>query len=431
MLSTKERIQWQLDNKVQHLKPSATLLINERSQKLIKQGKKVYKLGFGQSPFPVPEEVVLELQQHAAIKDYLPVKGLPALRQAVAKHLSIQNNCAFEAEQIIIGPGSKELIYNAQLALNAQLLLPNPSWVSYAPQAQLVGRETIWLDTHQSDNWCLSPETLSNACDINPTQAKILILNYPNNPTGTSYSKKQLKALAEVARNKQLLIIADEIYGLCHHEGQHSSIAEFYPEGTIISTGLSKWCGAGGWRLGVFGIPKPFSWLLDAMATIASETFTSVSAPIQYAAVKAYEGSPNINTYLQNSRVILKSVATFVQEALTKMVVQAPPADGGFYLFPNFEAYREKLQARGILNNTQLCETLLEETGVALLPGIAFGRPAHEFTARLSFVDFDGAKALTAISEGHCTPSDSSFISEYCPNIMNAMNALNHWLNQL
>lgn len=429
MLSTKEKIHWQLDNKVQQLKPSATLLINEHSQKLIRAGKEVFKLGFGQSPFPVPDEIVLKLQQHAAVKDYLPVKGLPSLRQAVANHLSLHNNCSYKADQIIIGPGSKELIYNAQLALDANLLLPNPSWVSYAPQAQLVGRETIWLETYQKDNWCLNPEILSKACDANPKQAKILILNYPNNPTGTTYSKKQLQALAEVARNKQLLIIADEIYGLCHHEGRHCSIAEFYPEGTIISTGLSKWCGAGGWRLGVFAIPKPFSWLLEAMATIASETFTSVSAPIQYAAVKAYEGSATIDTYLQNSRAILKAVAIYVQAALTKMNIQAPPAEGGFYLFPNFEAHRKKLEAKGIQDSTQLCETLLTETGVALLPGIAFGRPATEFTTRLSFVDFDGAQTLKVVESNICHPSDPSFINDYCPNIVKAMHGLSNWLS--
>lgn len=241
---------------VKTVKPSATLLINERSKALIKSGKQVYKLGFGQSPFPVPKEVVNALKAHAHIKDYLPVKGLDALRDAVAKHHNTKLQTNFSAEDILIGPGSKELIYDTQVALDALLLLPSTSWGSYEPPASLINRKTQWLETKLEDDWRLQANVLEKACQANSNQAKILILNYPNNPTGSTYTAQQLEALASVARRFGVLIIADEIYGLTHFEGAHHSIAQFYSEDTIISTGLSKWCGAGGWRLGTFAIPK-------------------------------------------------------------------------------------------------------------------------------------------------------------------------------
>ncbi len=132
---------------VQNLKPSATLLINERSKALAKEGHKIYRLGFGQSPFPVPQEVVAELRKHAHEKDYLPVKGLMALREAVAQfnQRTLGINCT--AENIMIGPGSKELLLGLQMACDADLILPSPSWVSYEPQAHIVEKKVILVET--------------------------------------------------------------------------------------------------------------------------------------------------------------------------------------------------------------------------------------------------------------------------------------------
>ncbi len=272
------------------LRPSATLAINEKSHQLASEGKKIYKLGFGQSPFPVPPTVVENLRHNAHQKDYLPVKGLMDLREAVAQqHRELFGiNCA--AGDVLIGPGSKELLFLIQLIHKGDLLLPQPSWVSYAPQAQLTRKQQYWLPTQAANNWMLDAETLENHCKKAPDRNRILILNYPSNPTGSTFDEVQLSALAGVCRKYRILVLSDEIYGLTHHTGQHRSLASYYPEGTIISSGLSKWCGAGGWRLGTFVFPTSFRWLLNCMATAASETFTTTSAPIQYAAVSAYQG---------------------------------------------------------------------------------------------------------------------------------------------
>ena len=139
-----------------------------------------------------------------------------------------------------------------------------------------------------------------------------MVLNYPNNPTGMSFDADQLAKLAAVCRKWGITVISDEIYGLVHHSASHRSIAEFYPEGTVICSGLSKWCGAGGWRLGYACVPPQLSRLMAAMRTIASETFTSVSAPIQHAAITAFDDHHEIERYLVDSRRLLKALGQWI-----------------------------------------------------------------------------------------------------------------------
>ena len=413
---------------IQNLKPSATLLINERSKELIAEGKKVYRLGFGQSPFPVPKEVVAALQAYAGEKDYLPVKGLMPLREAVARFNKRTIGLDSSAEDIMIGPGSKELLLGLQMACDADLMLPSPSWVSYEPQAHIVQMEVQWIETNEKDKWLLTAGQLEAAYLKGNGRSKILLLNYPSNPVGATYSKGELQQLATVAERYGLLVVADEIYGELHFNGGHASMANFYPEGTIVSSGLSKWCGAGGWRLGTFTFPKEQRHLMDAMATIASESFSAVSAPVQYAAIAAFEGSEVISGYLSLSRKILKGIGSYVHEQLSGMDITMPLPEGGFYLFPNFEKHRLALHTKGIFISIDLCEKMLSECGVALLPGVAFGRPTDELTCRLSYVDFDGGKVLEAAGKAGNTPLNEEFIKMYCPNICEAMKALRGWL---
>jgi len=283
---------------LEKLEISATLRINELSNELIGRGKKIYKFGLGESPFPVPDVVVEELKANAHQKKYLPVSGLPDLQTSISEYLFRSRKIDVSANNILIGPGSKELIFILQQTYHTDLLLPSPSWASYAPQAQIGNQQVFWLKTEACNKWKLRPEVLKAHCEKNQGRPQLLILNYPNNPHGHTYSGAELKALAAVASDHQLLILSDEIYGALHHAGECKSIGSYYPKGTIISDGLSKWCGAGGWRLGFLAFPEELSWLKDAMTTFASETYTSVSAPIQYAAIRAFRGGAEIDHYL-------------------------------------------------------------------------------------------------------------------------------------
>jgi len=418
-----------LNLNVRGLPLSATLEINEISNGLLAEGRQVYKLGLGQSPFPVPQAVVDELKVNAHQKDYLPVRGLPALQQAVVSYFERTQGLAYLPKNVLVGPGSKELMFILQLVYYGDLVIPTPSWVSYAPQAHIIGRHVRWVPTRAENKWLLTPDELEKVCAVDPSKPRIVILNYPNNPTGYSYSDAELQALAAVARKYRIILLSDEIYGELQFDGGHRSIARYYPEGTIISSGLSKWCGAGGWRLGTFIAPKELEWLVQGMATVASETFTATSAPIQYAAVRAFAGGVSIERYLWQSRRILKTLAERVHAALTGLGLQLAPFDGGFYAFPDFSPLRKRLAGRGIHTSAELCTRLLAETGVAILPGNCFGRPAEELTARLAFVDFDGARALAAAEQvpvGEVL--DDAFLQRNCDKVLTAMNRMCDWL---
>ena len=168
---------------VRGLDSSATVAINEKSNQLIKSGRKIFKLGLGQSPFPVPKRVVEALQRNAHQKDYLPVKGLLELRQTVADHHQRTFDIECSADDVLIGPGSKELMFLLQLAYYGDLVVPAPSWVSYVPQAKIIGRHIRSLLTTADNDWQLTPQQLDDCCRPDPDRPRVLILNYPSNPT--------------------------------------------------------------------------------------------------------------------------------------------------------------------------------------------------------------------------------------------------------
>jgi len=421
-----------LNLNVRGLRPSATVAINDRSNRLRREGREVWKLGLGQSPFPVPEPVVEALRAHAGEKDYLPVQGLGELREVVARRHAETLGVDCDRSDVLIGPGSKELMFLLQLVYYGELVIPAPAWVSYAPQARIAGRTICYLPTFLDERWNLTASTLADHCREDPHRPRILILNYPNNPTGTSFTADQLAELAEVARRYRVILVSDEIYGKLHHEDGHTSIAPLYPEGTILSGGLSKWCGAGGWRLGLFVVPRPLRWLVDAMAAVGSETFTSTSAPIQYAAVRAFEEGPEIEAYLATSRRVLRALGRRLTAMLREAGADLADPDGGFYLFPDFSAHRHTFHGRGIRTGPQLCERLLEDTGMAILPGSDFGRPLEEFTARLAYVDFDGARALELARAAPGGPDQElpdDVLRAACGRTLTAVERLCDWLS--
>ena len=418
-----------LNLNVRGLATSATLAANEQSLALAAQGHDVFRLGLGQSPFPVPDEVVAALRANAHQKEYLAVKGLAALREAVAGYHDRHHGIERRSEDVLIGPGSKELMFLLQVVFYGDLVIPTPSWVSYAPQARIIGRHVRWIETSAAQQWQLQPDDLERLCAHDPGRPRIVVLNYPTNPTGQTYGTAQLKALAEVAQRYRVIVLSDEIYAEIHHRGEHVSLAEFYPEGTIISTGLSKWCGAGGWRLGTFTFPEQLRWLLEAMAVVASETFTATSAPIQFAAVTAFAGGPFIDRYLAQCRRILRALGGHCAGVLREAGLDVHPPDGAFYLFPDFQPLASELTTRGINTSRQLCERLLADTGVSTIPGTACSRVDTELTFRMAYVDFDGAAALDAADRTDGSAElDEAFLRRYCPRVTEAMDRVAQWL---
>lgn len=408
-----------------HLKPhirsskqSQTLVINQLSLERAANGETVFGFGFGQSPFPVPAEIRDVLAESAHRKEYMSVQGHPPLRDAIASFHNKIENKDWNADQIVVGAGSKILIYCLLAALHrAEVLLPAPSWVSYEPQAKLAGHKVSWIGTTFDDQWRLTPEQLQQFCNArpDPTIPLVLVLNYPSNPSGQTYSAEQLESLAAVMRKHNIVVIADEIYSLLSYEKKHATLEEFYPEGCIVSSGLSKWCGAGGWRLGFIRIAEQIgSEFFRAVVGVASETYSCAPTPIQLAATRAYSDPVLAKAFLAKQTRLLRDVSRYCSEKLRHAGVNVHSAQGGFYLFPEFTNFRRKLNARGIHTSEELTAALLADTGVVLLPGSAFGMPAESLTARLAFVDFDGEQILNT---GASTPEFSKVkqgIDEIC-----------------
>jgi aspartate aminotransferase len=421
-----------LNLSVRSLGKSSTLAINEESNELSRNNKIVYKLGLGQSPFPVPEPVVDALKINANKKDYLQVEGLPDLRNAVADFHKNRDNVPIDPDCVLIGPGSKELMFLLQLVYYGEILIPTPCWVSYIPQATIIGRNVHLINTSFESNWHITSDQLANLCESQKDRfrPRILVLNYPTNPDGGTYSERELKEIAKVTKEYEVVVLSDEIYGPIHHDGDHVSIARFYPEGTIISSGLSKWCSAGGWRLGTFAFSPELKWLLKAMAIVASETYTSVSAPIQYAAVTAFRSHKEMEIYLSHTRRILKSLGNYCYHVMKDTGVQVHPPKGAFYLYLDFSPFIADLRNRGMRTSTQFASKLLKDTGVALLPGEAFGRSPDEITARIAYVNFDGTKALSEsekIPLNQSLPSD--FVTTICSKTTRSMHEIAKWLH--
>ena len=412
------------------LKESATLAINLKALALRREGADIVHFGFGQSPFPVPEIIQEALKENADKKDYLPTQGLPELCEAVAGFYKNEFGYGFSAADVCVGPGSKELIFQIIYLMEGPLLVPVPSWVSYGPQAALRGKEIIPIPTVRDNNYRLTPEDLDRACYKAGQSQKLLIFNNPNNPTGALYHEKEIKEIAEICRAYQVIVISDEIYAMIDFDQwPMSSLATFYPEGTIVSGGLSKSFAAGGYRLGVVLIPDSLELMMSALKSVVSETFSAVSAPIQHAALKAYGDFEAVRPFVQTTRDIYQTVMHYLHRRFEKMGLNCPKPAGSFYLFPDFENFKKPLKDKGIITSHKLMDTLLEEAGVALLPGSDFYMPATSLSARVAAVDFDG-EAVLSTWPGKEGATDPYFESAF-PKIIQGCDCLEKFLGQL
>jgi len=413
---------------------SPTLHANEMVAARRAQGHDVYHLGFGQAPFPVPPRLQKALQQNTGHKDYLPTAGLPELRTAIADYYKDKYGTDAGAHDVFLAPGSKLILYAVQMAVEGDLIMPVPSWVSYAPQSKMLHNKVVKVHTRLDDDGLhLDPETLRETVKkardegLNPTK---LILNYPSNPTGLTITPAELEAIAGVCRDEDLLIIADAIYAEVMFDGkEHCCISQYAPERTIMTTAVSKHLSLGGWRMGVGFIPKEIDGLFGHLLNIASETWSSVATPIQYALVEAYQGHDDIEDFIRDSTAIHALMNRYIAEKLRELGVGCPMPQGAFYCYPNFSAFKDKLAARGIHTSRDLAETLLAQHGIATLPGVAFGETDDVLTLRLSGCDYNGEKAMAAYRGGEVL--DERFIANHAPNIQGAMQAFAKFMQSL
>ena len=406
-----------IKNKIKNLDLSATLKINEISENLEKEGKKIIKFGFGQSPFPVPDSIVEELKKNAHQKSYLPIQGLDDLREAISNYESKKKNRNISPEQIIVGPGSKELMFLLHISFDGDIILPTPSWVSYKPQSIIADNKFHWIETSAENNWYPSAENLEKLVIKNKEKNYLLIFNSPNNPSGQV--SKNLKEISEIVKKYKIIVLSDEIYSELTFNENYESISNFCPEKVIVSNGLSKWCGAGGWRLGYFVIPSELNKLKNSMKVLASETFSAVSAPIQFAAISAFK--LDHKNYIIKSKRILKGIGEYIYNNLNSNNVIMNKPMGGFYLMPEFTN-------KTFNTSAEMCTDLLNKKGVAILPGSDFGFSVKKMISRLSYTDFDGKNFISNINLD--TKVDEDLIEKYAPKIVEGTKRLKDWVEK-
>jgi|TARA_B100001964_G_C14181994_1_gene576721 aspartate/methionine/tyrosine aminotransferase len=411
-----------------NLKESATLSINQKALSMRKEGVDICHLGFGESPFPVPEIMVEALKQYSSRKNYLPGMGLPELRDAAASVFHSEYELDSSRENTVVGPGSKELIFHLLMLLEGPFIIPAPSWVSYGPQAHILSKPVHTVSTERKDSYRLQAGELNEVCKNLGTGQKILILNNPCNPTGAVYPPQELEELAQVCRDQNVVVISDEIYALIDFSGRKFvSISKFYPEGTLVTGGLSKAFSAGGWRLGLTFVPKAMSSLIKPWNALISETYSCVSAPIQYGALAAFENFEEIRPRIDQCCTIHSLAGSYLHRRFIKMNLNCPKPEGAFYLFPDFQNHREGLSKRGIFNCGELVEDLLKRSKVAVLPGNDFFMDSENLCVRVASVDYSGPDVLKHF-QGLENCSDA-WVEKQMPNLKLACDRIQDWIS--
>ena len=413
---------------IESLKPSATLAINERVKKLRAAGSQLCHFGFGQSPFPIHTTIIDALRDHAGDNSYMPSLGLSDLREQLSTYLDHYHGLSFDPQLIFIGPGSKELLFQTVLILDHTFLIPRGSWVSYLPQIRAKGGRYTILETHFEQDYKLRPQALEGYCKKHQGEKFVLILNSPNNPSGAVYSDDELKALSDICRNQDILVLSDEIYSRVCFVGETApSMASYYPEGTIVYSGLSKIFSAGGYRCGFMAVPASLSHLQPVFQSLFSETFSAVASPVQHAAVRAFTPDPSLDDTIHNNTAFLKTVAEYAYDRLDAKGVGCTNPQGAFYMLIDLSPFTEGLTRLQLFNSEAIAMHLLDACGVALLPGSDFYFEASRPIFRLAFVDFDGADLPPAWQD---IPRDD-LITQAAPNIVQGVDRLLKFCDEL
>lgn len=374
-------MKYQLSDRVNAIQPSPTLAVSQKAAELKAAGHDVIGLGVGEPDFDTPEFVKTAAKAaiDAGHTKYTAVDGIPQLKQAVVDKFKRDNGLTYETSEILISAGGKHSIFNllsAWLNPGDEVLIPAPYWVSYPDMSILVGAVPRFIEAGIEQRYKITAEQLAAA--ITP-KTRLMFLNSPSNPTGTAYTKAELESLADVLRqHPQVLIATDDMYEhiLWSDESFHNiaMVAPDLKERIVILSGVSKAYAMTGWRIGYAAGPKP---LIAAMKKIQSQSTSNPASISQWAALAALEGDQSCITDMVKA---FKQRHDYLVEALNEVPgMKCIAGDGTFYTFANID---ELISQKGASSDVELCEMILNEAKVALVPGTAFGAPGH---CRFSF----------------------------------------------
>lgn len=369
----------ELSNKVKSITPSQTIEITNIARQLKAEGVDMISLSAGEPDFNTPQEIIDAVYKAATDGQtkYTASTGLPELKEAIVKKMQRENNLSYAPNQVYVGNGAKQVLYNIFLAtLNPgdEVIVPSPYWVSYTEQIKMVGGEPVTAVTTEDNKFKLTPKLLKAHIT---EKTKMIVINSPNNPTGSVYTKDELQGLVDVLAETDIIVVVDEIYEVLTYGVPHISIASLndkIKEQTIIVNGVSKSHAMTGWRV---GFACGDASLIKALGDLTSQSTTSVASPSQYGAIAAYNmDSSHAVTYKDVFERRLDNAYAQIQ---TLPFVTCVKPDGAFYLFPYFKECAERC---GYETVDEFVKAILREKHVAFVPGSGFGAPDY---ARVSY----------------------------------------------
>ncbi len=393
-----------------------------------------YGFAFGQSPFPVPAIVQEAFRKNVDKGTYAGVAGIPELRDAISHYNKDYFDFDVDASQIYVGPGTKELIFNLLEVLHGTVILPTPAWLGYLPQIRFRKKNFHMLPV--SNNKKITARKLEHLSLRLHDRQKILILNNPNNPTGLVYSKLELEEIADVCRKQNIIVISDEIYAQTTFDfKKFVSMGTIYPEGTFVTNGLSKSHSAGGYRLGYVVFPTESNKLQQHFMKICATEYTSTSTPTQYAAIAGFTKSKELDEYFHVTRQIHKLVGEYTFTELNKIEgVQTTKPEATFYLLADFNFYESDFEVNKILTSQKFSETLmLHPYHTAIVGGDSLVLERNDFSARIAFIDYNGAKAIENYqnSPPKNLSEQTEFVKSNAPKVVNGIIMLEKYFNDL
>lgn len=380
---------------------SATLEANKIRSERLEQGKNVYDWGLGANPMPVPEKVKKAVAEQSHEKSYGSPRGIPELAELIASNYSL-TNYPLSRDNVIVAPGLKQLINDVQLAFAGPIVHISPYWVSYEEQVRIHNKEAYKIETSLDTGYKVTPSLIDNFVASNPALAqktKLVIFNHPTNPTGVAYTREEIQNLARSFEEHNFIVFADEVYLGNTHDGQKESIAEWIPKRTIRASSISKEFGLGGYRLGWATFPDALKPLNELMFAIGTSAYSCASKPAQYAAIAALSGGAEIETFLDNSRIIFDAAAKALTVRFQELSLHTVTPNAAWYFLLDFKQYAGKLKQRGIAGSEDLCQALAKELGMIFVPGKAFGLSSSSYILRGSFVDFKPEEAIAWVND--------------------------------
>jgi len=385
----------QLSQRIKHLYPSATILMNQRCKDLQTQGIDIINLGVGEPDFNTPEHIKKAAKE--AIDNnfsfYPPVAGYNDLRKAIVEKFKRENNLCYDLDQIVVSTGAKHSIANIILTLidkGDEVIIPAPYWVTYIELVKLAEGKNIIVPTNINQNFKITPSQIERA--ITP-RTKAILLCSPSNPTGSTYTKSELEAIARIVEKyPRTYVISDEIYEHINFVGGHQTIAQFdfIKDRVIVINGVSKGYAMTGWRIGYIAAPK---WIAKGCIDLQGQFTSGATTIAQKAAIAALTGEQTCISQMNQAFLRRRDMIYKLINEIEGVKVLKP--DGAFYLFPDISSFFGKSDGSTIIKNSyDLCQYLLNKAHISTVPGDAFG---NSDCVRISYANSD-EKLIEAMS---------------------------------